>query len=188
MLQAWVGKLWEGGETEITKWLRIVTIIFCDRFIYSLHITYSIFFNRMSNFWFFFFSSDKIRFVFKSCHLTTAIYGKGLTLWHFQNVIKIKTSEILREVLERFQVLRAYSRAGGRTGLAGQGQIGSVAGWPLPVPPDPLPVPDFASKGRPAEASGHQRFLILGLSVDLFRIYPMLDSNHNKNLEKYFMI
>ena len=36
----------------------------------------------------------------------------------------------------------------------------SQAVWPLPVPPDPLPVPDFASKvrlgrqGWPAEASG----------------------------------
>ena len=80
-----------------------------DLFIYSLHITYSNFFlNRMSNFCSFFFSSDKIRFVFKSCHLTPVIYGKGLTLWHFQNVKEIKTSEIFREVLERFQVLRAY--------------------------------------------------------------------------------
>ena len=105
-----IGELWEGGgETEITKWLSIVTIIFCDLFIYSLHITYSKFFvNRMSNFWFFFLSSDKIRFVFKSCHLTPAIYGKGLTLWHFQNVKEIKTSEIFREILERFQVLRAF--------------------------------------------------------------------------------
>ena len=31
-------------------------------------------------------------------------------------------------------------------------KFASVAGWPLPVPPDPLPVPDFASLSQAGPA------------------------------------
>ena len=35
-------------------------------------------------------------------------------------------------------------------------KFASVAGWPLPVPPDPLPVPDFASLSKAGSAlAGH---------------------------------
>ena len=103
------GTLRRGGNWNHKMVKHCHNNIFWSFHLFITHHLFNFFVNRMSNFCFFFFSSDKIRFVFKSCHLTTAIYGKGLTLWHFQNVIEIKTSEILREVLERFQVLRAFS-------------------------------------------------------------------------------